>query len=130
MSTYILIKNGVAVNKILADEDFIEKIRDEYDSIELVQDVMVAPEQPIPQARTVFNPIEFMMLFTSAERVAVRALRATDPIVDDWMSIIQDPRLTQIDLKLTSTRDFLSHLVSVTVLTGARKEQILAGVAQ
>lgn len=55
MADYKLIKNGVQVNKIVADEGFIEMIRSEYDSIELIVEPEPQPEpepEPQPEANT------------------------------------------------------------------------------
>jgi hypothetical protein len=71
-----------------------------------------------------------MLLFTSSERVALKAARLTDPVIDDWMDIVQDPRLTHVDLALQSTQDALSYAVSVNILTAERREQILTGQVQ
>jgi hypothetical protein len=87
----------------------------------------VEPPAPVPPK---VSPVEFMLLFTSPERVALKAARSTDPVIDDWMDIIQDPRLTHVDLALQSTQDALSYAVSVNILTAERREQILTGQVQ
>lgn len=76
------------------------------------------------------SPVEFKLLFTAPERVAIKAARATDPIVDDFYDIVEDPRLTFVDLGLQSTQDALSYLVSLTLITAERRTEILAGNAQ
>ncbi|MEN9885425.1 MAG: hypothetical protein RL758_3 [Pseudomonadota bacterium] len=88
-----------------------------------------APELVAPVPPKV-SPVEFMLLFTSAERVALKAARSTDPVIDDWMDIVQDPRLTQVDLGLQSTKDALAYLVSIDILTAERRDEILAGQTQ
>ena len=87
----------------------------------------VEPPAPVPPK---VSPVEFMLLFTSPERVALKAARSTDPVIDDWMDIVQDPRLTHVDLALQSTQDALSYLVSVNILTTERRDQILTGQVQ
>lgn len=92
----------------------------------------VAPPTPEPVAPTPpkVSPVEFKLLFTSAERVAIKAARATDPVIDDFYDIVEDPRLTFVDLGLQSTMDALSYMVSINLLTAERRGQILAGDVQ
>jgi len=74
------------------------------------------------------SPVEFMLLFTSPERVAIKALRQTDPIVDDFLDIIEDPRLTFVDLGLGSTVSAIDYMIYVGLVAAERKAEILTGV--
>lgn len=82
------------------------------------------------------SPVEFKLLWTSQERAAIKTLKDTDPIVDDFYEIIDDPRLTLVNLSLTSTQQavdyLLAKLVAADVLTeeqvADRREAILSGV--
>ena len=67
---------------------------------------------------------EFKLLFTSAERVASKALKASDPIVSDMFDLIDDIRTTHVLLSLPDIVGMLEHLVSVGVLTDERVNQI------
>jgi len=90
-----------------------------------------APEPtPAPTESPKVSPVEFKLLFTSAERVAIKAARANDPVIDDFYDIVEDPRLTHVDLGLQSTHGALSYMVSVGLLTEARRDEILSGKAQ
>ena len=71
------------------------------------------------------SPIEFKMLFSMSERLAINPLKQTDEIIKDWFEILDDPRLTYVDLGLKSTHDTLSYLVGINILTEDRKLQIL-----
>jgi hypothetical protein len=84
----------------------------------------VAPEPTVPVAPTV-GPIEFKLLFTSGERIAIKT--STDPIVQDFYEITSDPRLTHVDLGLKSTQDAIAYLVSVDILSQERADAILTG---
>ena len=91
---------------------------------------LVKPEPPevvapAPQYAKL-SPVQFMLLLTSAERVAIKAARTTDAVIEDWLDILEDPRLTEVDLGSASTQDALAYLVSVNMLTQARKDAILA----
>lgn len=74
------------------------------------------------------SPIQFKLLFTAQERVAIRKARATDEILDDFFGIVEDQRLTYVDLALQSTQDALSYLVLTGLLTAARKEVVMRGI--
>lgn len=76
------------------------------------------------------SPVEFKLLFTSSERIAIAAERTTDAIIDDFFSIVDDARLTTVDLGLASTQNGLSYLVGLGLLTAERREEILQGVFQ
>lgn len=83
----------------------------------------VAPPAPfLPKV----SPVEFKLLFTSAERVAIKA--STDPVVLDFFSIVEDQRLTHVDLALQSTQDALSYLESKALIAVGRKAAILTGM--
>jgi hypothetical protein len=83
----------------------------------------VEPDQIIAPKKV--SPIEFKLLFTSAERIAIKT--STDPIVQDFYDITNDARLTHIDLGLKSTQDAIAYLVSINILTQSRADAILTG---
>lgn len=87
-------------------------------------DLAFTVETPAPKV----SPVEFKLLFTAQERVAIKAARASDPIIDDFFEIAEDPRLTYVDLGLESTQAALSYLVTKELITEVRKADILAGV--
>lgn len=83
--------------------------------------------EPAPAPAPIVSPVEFKLLFTSAERIAIKAARATDPVVDDFMDIVDDPRLTFVNLGLQSTIDAINYFVSIDLIQPERVEQILSG---
>ena len=89
----------------------------------------VAPVEPVVVPPKV-SPVEFKLLFTSPERIGMKAARVTDAIVDDFFSIVEDPRLTLVNLGLQSTQDALSYLVMKGLLTVKRRAVILLGQVQ
>ncbi|MEI4262781.1 hypothetical protein [Roseovarius sp. D0-M9] len=101
-----------------------------------------APADPVPTEpepeRPAVSPVEFKLLFTSAERVKLKELRATDPILDDFWSIVDDPRATQIRLSLSSTQQGVGYAVQELVTAGTvasadadtRIAEILSGTMQ
>lgn len=87
---------------------------------------VVEPEAPV----ITVSPVEFKLLFTSPERVAIKAARASDPVIDDFYDIIEDPRLTFVNLSLQSTKDCIAYLASKGLVTPERVPTILAGEVQ
>lgn len=96
-------------------------------------------DEPAPEPRRKqVTPPEFLLLFTPAERIAIRQARAysgneedkqtTALILDDWFAIIEDPRLTLVDLELPQTQEGLGFLVSEGIISAERKSEIEAGL--
>jgi len=90
--------------------------------------IIPIPEAPAPLPRVVIvSPVEFKLLFTAQERVAIKTARTTDPVVDDFFSIVDDLRLTQVNLSLASIQQALGYLASLNLLTPDRVAEILTG---
>lgn len=96
-------------------------------------------EQPAPvsPAITQVSPVEFKLLFTSSERLAIKAARAYQgddetalavrDALNDFYEIVDDPRLTYVDLALESTRDAIEFLAGAGLIEPARVPEILTG---
>lgn len=80
------------------------------------------PAAPVPPK---LSPVEFKLLFTAGERVAIK--KSTDEIVQDFFSIVEDPRLTHVDMGLQSTKEAIAYLRAIGLLTAERAEAILTG---
>jgi len=66
------------------------------------------PDPIIPPK--IVSPVEFKLLFTSPERIAIKAARATDPVIDDFYDLLDDPRLSGVNLSLQSTQDAVGYM--------------------
>lgn len=86
-----------------------------------------APE-PIPPTPPKVSPVEFKLLFTATERVAIKT--SSDAIVQDFFELVNDPRLTYVDLALQSTQDALAYLTTLGILAEGRASQIITGTVQ
>lgn len=100
----------------------------------LVNGLLVKPEMTAPftlePSEPVYpkvSPVEFKLLFTSQERIAIKTARSTDPVIDDFYDIVEDPRLTFVDLGLQSTKDAIGYLQAKGLLTAERAVAILTG---
>lgn len=84
------------------------------------------------------SPVEFKLLWTLQERIDLKTLRETDAIIDDFFSIIEDPRLTVVNLNLNSTIEGVNYAVDKLVTNGTidsvdhdkRVSEILSGTLQ
>lgn len=73
------------------------------------------------------SPVEFKLLFTSQERVAIKAARATDPVIDDFYDIVEDPRMEYVDFGLKSVRDSVEYLATAGLIAPERVAEIISG---
>ena len=80
---------------------------------------------PEPHYETRIGKAEFLMLFTSEERVAIRAERNNDPIVSDFFSVLEISEF--IDVKEDTTINGVNYLASKNLLTQQRAAAILKG---
>lgn len=121
----------VAKNYNTEVEDTVE------DNAELVDGVWVNPTTPepdpdyvVPEPEKVYpkvTPLEFKMLFTSQERIAIKEAKATDAILQDGFEILDDPRLTMVDLGLASVQGLIDYMVTLELLTTERADEIKSG---
>ena len=80
---------------------------------------------PVPQPINTISPISFKLRFTSTERVAIYSAVDSDPVIKDWVSILDDQRLTTVDLTSDGTKDAVAYLVTKKILTQTRANKIL-----
>ena len=97
----------------------------------------VLTKRPIPEPATPepavpvlpkLTPVEFKLCFTPQERIAIKQARLTDPVLEDAFDILNDPRLTFVDLSLASTQGLIDYCVAQNLVTAERAAQIKAGV--
>ena len=86
-----------------------------------------APQpEPVPTYPKV-TPVQFKLLSTSPERVAIKVARATDPVVDDLWELVEDPRMTEVDFGLKSVRDSIEYLATAGLIEPERVGEIIIG---
>lgn len=95
---------------------------------QIVKPLPPEPSAPIQAVPPKVSPIQYKLLFTSAERIAISTAKATDPVLQDLYGILDDPRLTEVDLALQSTQDALDYLTAKGLIAAGRKAEILLGV--
>lgn len=129
---YTIFHADVAKNYNTEVEDNVE------DNAELIDGVWVNPTTPepdsdyvLPEPEKVYpkvSPLEFKMLFTVQERIAIKEAKATDEILQDVFEILEDTRLTVVDLGLESTRGFIDYMATLGLLTTERVDKIKSGI--
>lgn len=78
--------------------------------------------------------ISFKLLHTSLERITARELRATDPVIDDFWAILDDPRTENVVMALPSIQQAIEYTLTAINAAGvpidveARKAAILSGL--
>jgi hypothetical protein len=86
--------------------------------------VFTAPTPP-PVTKPI-NVVLWLSRFTPQERVAIRAARTSNPIIDDFWLMLEDVRLPEIDIALPSVEAGLDYLISLNLIAADRKAAILA----
>jgi len=74
--------------------------------------------------RGILSPAEFMQRFTVQERIAIRGERGTDPVVHDFLSLLEVAQ--NVDLDDPATVAGVGYLVSVNLLTAERATLVRA----
>ena len=82
------------------------------------------PDKHLHVATEELSPVEFKLRLTAQERVAIHA--STDPVVVDFLRLIDDPRLTTVHLSLPSVIEAMQYLEAHTLIGIGRAAQILA----
>lgn len=95
---------------------------------------------PVPAFRKKLTPPEFKLQFRQPERIAIRTARGyagPDPVklavkaaLDDFYEILDDPRLTLVDLDMLSTIEGVYGLAAMGLITEERAGEILAGIPE
>lgn len=150
MTNYARIINGVAIDVSANPENsFHPHVAKEFVEVpdqvshgwkltgsQWVAPVFAAPTPDLPvdtvQAGN-FKPTppEFLLLLTLQERVAIRAAGPTDLVIEDLLRMLDDPRVTFIDLANPSVVEALNYLTTTEppLLTAQRAARVLAGLS-
>jgi hypothetical protein len=93
--------------------------------------VLAEPVAPVATGNLAPTPPEFLLLLTLQERVAIRAARATDLVVDDLLQMVEDPRLTFVELTNPSVIEAINYLSTIQppLLTAERAGRVLSGLS-
>lgn len=71
------------------------------------------------------TPPQFLTLFTPQERIAARA--SEDAFVQDFMALLNDPRMSEVDLDGPPVIQAVNYLAFAIIIEGDRITPILAG---
>ena len=79
---------------------------------------------PVPAPVVVLSPGAFLQRFTASERIAIRARRATDAYLDDFLDLLN--HATEIRSDDQDVIDGMNRVVASGLLTAARRAEILS----
>lgn len=75
------------------------------------------------------SPMEFLLLLTLVEQAAIRAAAPSDPQVGILVSMVDDTRLTFVDLTHPTVIEAIQYLVGApALLTADRAARVLVGL--
>jgi hypothetical protein len=97
------------------------EIGQDFDPLAMLDRFSGTPYRP-PQSWTAY---QFLLRFTAEERAAFRAAAITDPNVADFQQLAQAAQEVLSDDPMTVAG--MAYLVSVGLLTSARRDEILGG---
>jgi len=69
--------------------------------------------------------IDFLRLFTRAERISMRQVAKTNENIEDFLDLLAAKE--SINMLRSDTKDAINYMASVGVLTAARRKEILDG---
>jgi len=108
----VMIANEIGTGATLVDDEWqniqIQQTHDEED-------------------RYMLSPIEFKLCFTPQERVAIKAASETDAILQDAYSLMDDQRLTFVNMHTRSVIELIDYLESCGLITQDRAIDIKSG---
>lgn len=112
---FVEVPDNVTVGSILTEEG-------EW----LIKEVVprVAPPRPLP----FLTPIQFKMCFTPDERRVIAEIKLNDHVLQDAYEILDDPRLTEVDLNLQSVRDTVTYIKDLGIINDDRCREVLLGI--
>ena len=134
MATFALIKGGKVINTIIAEEEFLPQIKDQYEhyvDITVMNGVGIGHEHdgekfiaPEPVEVKTMSLFVFKSLLTQAERIGIK--KSTNVLVEDsWEMLTENPSGI-IDKNDQNFLDFLNLLVADNIITSERMKEILA----
>lgn len=139
MSMHIaLIKDGVVENIIVSDLEFAQTLGydaavdapddaflgQQYVDGQFVPAPVAEPEPVAPITTPIMTKLTFLRRFTQAERIAIRAAKTTDPVIEDADALMQ--LAEEIDVTDMDTVQYVGYLAQKGFLDAPRPAVILA----
>lgn len=125
MNVFNIYKDGNLVNSVIAEEPDLSDPELTWIKVEREESTNT-PEQPILLDTPLYvGVVEFKTKLTYDERAILNTLKTSDARVMDFFNIIDDPRLTTLDLRSVFITEFLDYCILLNILAETRKQQIL-----
>lgn len=84
---------------------------------------------PLPDPVTpplIVSKVEFLLLFTPQERIAMR--KSADGRVEDFLLILAEPQLLMVNLSEEFFKSSITYLTSIGILTTLREADLRLGI--
>lgn len=78
---------------------------------------------PEPEYKHIYTRYEFLSRFTAAERIAIRKAAKEDPIIEDFMAMLDI--CDEIDVRNTDTINGIDYLILKEIIKAERRSDIL-----
>lgn len=131
MSTYVVTRKSDGVEVYRYDHTdkivFVTWPEDEFD-YDLAPPEPPPPEMdvlPVYGGRRTLSKLEFLRLFTAQERIGLRAAAKVNPVVEDYMALME--LSLEISLDDPDTVTGLRMLEAASMLGAGRADEILRG---
>ena len=87
-------------------------------------------QEPYVEVIKTLSPIQFKMCFTSQERIAIKALKATDELIEDAYEIFNEIDLSQYELYINAggNNSLIIGLLEGMLVANSRKSSDLHGL--
>ena len=124
---FLVFENGSWVQRQPLDGELVREIVSAGTSNEHYREYVYITPTPAPPNMRV-TKLAFKQRMTAAERIAIRTAASTDPIVFDFMDLVDSA--TYIDLARQDTQDGVNYLEAQGHLAAGRANEILTNAIQ
>lgn len=105
---------GDYIREVIGEDTTVEQFRVAINGVE------------VAKPASIISPVELMLLFPAAARVAIRA--STDPVIVDFLRMLDDPRLLTIDRNKPNVSSAIDYCVAGQNLTAQQIDLIKTGI--
>ena len=135
MADVLLIQGGVVVDLICADSvERAQQCFPQFTCVARTEGMMAGPgwsydgqtftePTPLSLPKRPLTKLEFLQRFTVAQRIAIRAARASDPVIDDALQILD--LAENVQTERPDTQAWVQYLVEKGLISAADAAAIL-----
>lgn len=119
--------DGAEIYRYTADAavEWVGMEFDTHDHVEVVEPADPVPPVTVYGGRRVLSKLEFLELFTSAERISIRTARGQSASLDDYLYLLE--LAEEVNLDSANTQGGVMMLEQAGILAAGRAAEILNG---